>query len=198
VGLNSVTTRNNNAAGHGRMHCMYPAMPSTIDQLVQSVVRLRYRDEDGAICVGRKRDPLSAGDISRMAARFGQCLPLELKRLLELSNGVSLGVIDVFDVSKLLWFPRSRLIAFHAWGNGDFDCIACMGSAWPQGSVVFMNHGEQRIEHVAASLSTWLTKVIGELQDKGTLLHPADYALRDEPGMYRPVARRISQDGKIV
>ena len=96
------------------------------------------------------------------------------------------------SIGEQQYYADHGVIAFHAWGNGDFDCIATLASVHPEGSILFMNHTPHAMAHVAATLSEWIQQAVDEISVRGALLHPSDYLNCDRPGIYRPVLSALS------
>jgi hypothetical protein len=113
--------------------------------------------------------------------------PPELKDLLLFSNGINLFGVEILSIESMEFFSVERKIAFHNWGNGDFDVID------ETGQVFFSNHSIESLIPVSSSLSNWIVSVIEEIELKGILLHPLDYSNRkSEEGIYRKLFKYLN------
>lgn len=134
--------------------------------------------EDGETLGFETHASASERQIADCEVRLGTRIPTELRDLLLFTNGASLYGCRIMSLDELHFFPVQGLIAFHDWGNGDFDCIATSTSEYAEGEVVFMNHSPDVTVRVAGSLAEWIAQVISEIKREGVLLHPADYRMR--------------------
>ena len=100
------------------------------------------------------------------------------------SNGINLFGQKIFSLEEMEFFNVSNVISFHSWGNGDFDCIL-IDEEQKEETVFFMKHSNDALTPVCSSLYNWIKEVIKEIQQKGTLLHPDDYLVRSEEGVYK-------------
>jgi hypothetical protein len=120
--------------------------------------------------------------INELEKRYGVHIASELKELLLFSNGINLFGIEILSIESMEFFHVEKKIAFHNWGNGDFDVID------EAGQIYFSNHSIEALILVSSSLSNWIVSVIEEIEIKGTLLHPIDYSNREnEEGVYRKI-----------
>lgn len=110
------------------------------------------------------------------------------------------GEIKTINVSKELHHANGRtgtdpprILTFHNWGNGDFDCLF-VGSEFPKDSIVFMSHSENKLVIVSDSLNNWFADVIGVIKNIGTLLHPLDYKIRGSDGIYKNILKQIDEN----
>ena len=160
---------------------------SSIRKTLDEVSSLALEDEDGAILKVSLESPLTIDQLAKYEASIAFDLPCELRELLLVTNGMDYFGLDIMPIDEQSCFPEQGIIAFHNWGNGDFDCIAASPSTYPDGAVVFMNHSPNVTVRIAGSLSEWLERAAGEIRETGILLHPSDYRARREPGLYQHV-----------
>ncbi|WP_417387027.1 SMI1/KNR4 family protein [Gimesia sp.] len=157
---------------------------SRIKELLEEISDLTAEDEDGGELVVELQQPLSAEELESLMKQMP--LPQELREFYAVTNGMELFLEELYD-SEVLQYVE-EIILFHSFDNGDFTCIATKESDFPEGSVLFMNHSPDVLVQVADSLCDWIEKVVAEIQEKGCLLHPADYFSRpDEQGVYSHV-----------
>ncbi|MCA9005205.1 MAG: SMI1/KNR4 family protein [Planctomycetaceae bacterium] len=155
-----------------------------IKELLVKISDLTAEDEDGEELVVELQEPLSAEELKSLMEQMP--LPQELCDFFAVTNGMQLLSAELYDSDSLQYVQG--IIPFHGFGNGDFTCIATKESDLPEGSVLFMNHSPDVLVPVADSLCDWIKKVVAEIQEKGCLLHPADYFSRpDEQGVYSHV-----------
>ncbi len=105
-------------------------------------------------------------------------LPDDFREFVARWNGGYLFGMDIVPLEQSLYM-RAGLLAFHNWGNGDFDCLD--PSAGKDSGVVFANHENGQTTQVAPSFRDWLARAIEEKKTRGVLLHPMDYAISN-PG----------------
>ncbi|MNE54312.1 SMI1 / KNR4 family protein [compost metagenome] len=145
-----------------------------------------FLNEDGDDLIVELRKGATIEDIARFEIDNGLELPRVLKELLLFSNGINLFGLQILSIQEMEFFPQSKIISFHNWGNGDFDCLS-VGGDYTRGAVVFMSHTEDNLEVVSNSLMEWFAGVIAEIKKEGTLLHPLDYNERQTNGMYKKI-----------
>ena len=162
-----------------------------IREILAGLHELQVEDEDGDVVrllVGR---PVSEEALQSYEARLGGRLPGEFRDLLAFSNGMNLFGLEIMPVEGQEHFSEQGIISFHNWGNGDFDCIALCSSGHPEGAVLFMNHTPNVLVPISPSLGQWLSAVVDELNEKGAVLHPGDYFVRNEGGIYAHVLESL-------
>ena len=147
-------------------------------------------DEDGEKSTIELREGLSSEEISKFELDKNIELPIDLKDLLLFSNGLNLFGLTIFPLEEMEYFSLTKIISFHSWGNGDFDCVS-LGGDYPKGSVVFMRHSEGNLTPVIDNLTDWFINVIQELTTTGTLYHPLDYEHLDVDGFYKEVYKSV-------
>jgi hypothetical protein len=159
-------------------------MAAEILSLVNTIKAEVLEGEDGELLHVSFRARASEEQLECCEQRLGTRVPHELRSLLALSNGMVLFGQQIMGSAELIHYHKQGLVVFHNWGNGDFDAITTRDGEYPEGSIVFVNHSPDIIVKVESSLSRWLVRVVGEIRKKGTLLHPCDYRMRDEIGVY--------------
>ena len=87
------------------------------------------------------------------------------------------------------YFKEEQLLTFHSWDDGDYDCI----SLNKNNEIIFVNHSPVNRYFVASSLYNWISEVFKEIETKGTLLHPFDYYIRQEDGLYKTIYNKINE-----
>ncbi len=145
------------------------------------------------------RPPAGADALAAFQARMPLALTGSYPELLALSNGMSLYGIEVFgtepprdtnpeNVADLI---RRRLVPFHDWGNGDFDCLDLTKVVDAEPPVVYWNEEHENIFPIAHSLLKWIPMAVHEVSRFGRLLHPEDYddaRYTDAQGVYESIA----------
>ena len=165
---------------------------SEIAKVLDDFRGLALEDEDGEPLEVLLESPLAEEDLDRYEQSIGVELPHEFRDLLLITNGMCLFGLAIMPVDQQTYFRDQGIIAFHNWGNGDFDCVAALPSKYNDGTVVFMNHSPDVTARIAESLSEWLEKAVLEIQGKGALLHPSDYREGREQGVYQHVLESLS------
>lgn len=159
-----------------------------IRKLLERISDLTAEDEDGDELDVELQDPLSADELKSLIDKIP--LPQELRDFYAVTNGMDLLSEELYDADSLQHVEG--IILFHSFDNGDFTCIATREAQFPEGSVLFMNHSPDVLVLLADSLHDWIEKVIAEIQEKGCLLHPADYYHQpDEQGVYSHVLNEL-------
>lgn len=163
-----------------------------MSRLIELLQKFKYEallDEDGE----ELRISLSKGvtlkAINDFESKEGIELPTELKELLIFSDGLVLFGQQILSLDEIEYFANEKIISFHAWGNGDFDCIA-VNQITKENTVYFMSHSVDNLIPIRSSLFGWIKDVINEIQQKGTLLHPYDFAERNEEGIYKSIIQK--------
>ena len=166
---------------------------SAISNLLDALNSLVLEDEDGNDLLVHTRPGVCERDLQDWEHNNTVHLPAELRDLLTVSNGIGFFGLEIVSVGSLQYFPQAGIIAFHNWGNGDFDCVAASPSAYSEGTVLFMNHSPDVVVPIAASLHEWIERIVGELRTRGAVLHPADYRLSTTTGgVYRLVTGELA------
>ena len=160
-----------------------------ISELLAKIDTLEIADEGGDVCRVCWNDGLTAEQIERCEARHEIRFPESFRTFLQRSDGCELFGYDLLSLSGLQWYDG--LVAFHSWGNGDFDCLK-LNSAGDPAPVLFMNHNPNVTVEVASSFDQWLEKMIAELQETGCVCHPGDYRFRTGAGIYSHVLDRLA------
>ena len=168
-----------------------------LKKVLKSYCNKTLLDEDGDNLIIELNEGVDKEVIVRFEADNGIELPKDLKELLLFSNGLNLYGLQIFSIAEMEFFPNAKMLSFHSWGNGDFDCIS-VGADYPEGAVVFMSHNEDNTALVSSHLIVWFKEVISEISKLGTLLHPLDYDERESEGMYKNVSHQIDYNGLMV
>jgi len=164
-----------------------------IRDILNDFLLLSLYDEDEESVQLILNESASEKVLKEYEGRITRAVPCELRELLAMSDGLDLFGLDIMPIDRQDLFETQGLLSFHDWGNGDFDCVVLAGSCvGPEGSIVFMNHSPEVTVPIAESLEKWLLRVVEEITDKGTLLHPSDYRVRHEQGLYAGVLEALS------
>ena len=158
--------------------------------MIETYRRETFLDEDENSLIVELREGAAIESITKFEVDNHLKLPEDLKELLLFSNGIDLFGIQIHSLDEMEYFPRSEILTFHTWGNGDFDCLS-VGGDYSRGTVVFMSHNEDRLALVSDSLTEWFTGVIADIKRTGTLLHPFDYNSRESEGIYKGILHQI-------
>jgi hypothetical protein len=159
-------------------------MTESVSTLLETLRDVVLKDEDGNTLSLVLREPATERAILDREKSIGTTLPMQLKELLSISNGIGLFGVELMPLSELYYFTEQSIVQFHPWGNGDFDCITTRGCEEGEGRVVFMNHSPHVLSLIELSLASWMRRVVAEVTKKHVLLHPADYRVRDDMGLY--------------
>ena len=146
-------------------------------------------DEDGNLIELSLNKGATVEDIREREATWNIELPFELKELLLFSNGIDLFGISIMPLKIMEYFKEEQLLTFHSWDDGDYDCI----SLNKNNEIIFVNHSPVNRYFVASSLYNWISEVFKEIETKGTLLHPFDYYIRQEDGLYKTIYNKINE-----
>lgn len=163
-----------------------------ITEIIEFYRKKTFLDEDGNNLIIELREKANIEDISRFEIDNGFEMPEDLKELLLLSNGLVLFGIQIQSLEEIEYLPRSGILTFHNWGNGDFDCLS-VGGDYPKGAIVFMSHSEDKLISVVDNITDWFIRVIAEIKSKGTLLHPLDYDERESEGIFKKISHQIEK-----
>jgi hypothetical protein len=163
---------------------------SALVKIIETYRRETFFDEDGNILIVEFGEGATMESIKKFEVDNDIKLPEDLKELLLYSNGIGLFGIQIHALEEMEYFPRSCILTFHTWGNGDFDCLS-IGGAYPRGTIIFMSHSEDKLAIVSNNLIEWFLGVIAEIKGTGTLLHPLDFDERGLEGMYKNVSYKI-------
>lgn len=163
---------------------------SELTDILEFYYKEIFLDEDENCLIVELREAASIEDISKFEIDNEVQLPEDLRKLLLFSNGLILFGMQINSVEEIEYFPQSKILTFHNWGNGDFDCLS-VGGDYPKGTIVFMSHTENKLAIVSNSLTNWFVEVIAEIKSLGTLLHPLDYKIRGSEGMYKNILHQI-------
>lgn len=142
-----------------------------------------------------------AGEATIAAWQAGIPLPVvgTYLEFLRLSDGMSLYGVEILgtrpppetDLENLGEMLRRRLVPFHDWGNGDFDCVDLTKVIEGEPAVVFWNDEDQTLFPITGGFAKWLPMAVYEVSRFGRLLHPRDYAearYADAQGVYESIA----------
>ncbi len=162
----------------------------SVTSLIHRLRELRMTDEDGQPCWVRWNDGLREEHLARYERSLGVVLPASFRAMWAFSDGCDLCGLMIQSAAEQV-FLDGRLLTFHNWGNGDFDCLD-FGRPGAEVPVVFMNHGPDVTAFVAASFEAWLAGVLDELLRTGTLAHPRDCMYRGGALLYAPVVQELA------
>jgi hypothetical protein len=160
-----------------------------IDSLLNVVAETPIRDEGGELVHVCWNPPLSLEHIERFERRLGFCLPSSYRSFLLRSDGCVLYQLDLLSASETQLYNRN-ILAFHNWGNGDFDCLRLRRRAG-EAPVFFMNHAPDVLVKVAKSFGEWLERIIDEYRRYGSIGHPRDYRSETRVGVYAHVLQAL-------
>lgn len=159
-------------------------------KIIENYCGETFLDEDENSLIVELREGVAIESITKFEINNGLKLPDDLKKLLLSSNGINLFGIQIHSLEEMEFFLRSRILTFHNWGNGDFDCLS-VGGDYPIGTVLFMSHSEDNLALVSNNLIEWIIGVVAEIKRVGTLLSPSDYNERESEGMYKNILHQI-------
>ncbi len=163
----------------------------SIKSIIQTAAETTFLDEDGRQLSTEIDEPLTLEQVERYEARLERSLPDAMRELLLFSDGVTVGGVEIQCASGQEWHDEFGLLAFHSWGNGDFDCLSLEEDSL--GAVFFINHSPAVSVRVADSLETWLAAMLAEMTQRCSVLHPGDYRYREETsGVYAHVLKELS------
>lgn len=143
------------------------------------------------LCLGL-RAPCDPARLAFVEVAFGRHLPEDYRAFLLSTDGCNLFGLNLMPAAEVHALDHG-LLAFHNWGNGDFDAIM-WSSIENRYSVVFVNHNPEHVVRIAASFSDWLSLVMKELlqSPSGEILHPRDYRVRSGEGAYAHVLAALA------
>ena len=158
-----------------------------------------FRGRDGDDLRLVKRAPASDAEIAALAARLALPLTGTYLSFLRVSNGADLFGVKVSgaspepdtntdDYTDLL---SRRLVPFHDWGNGDFDCIDLTKTVGGEPPVCFWNDETGNLFPICAGFGRWSRMAAFEVQTHGFLIHPKDYfepRYANAQGVYESIA----------
>jgi cell wall assembly regulator SMI1 len=148
------------------------------------------RDDYGEPLV-RLRAGLERAQMESLERTLGLRLPRDYAQFLARTDGCELFGLTLMCASevRLEYYANERLLPFHNWGNGDFDCIDFRPRiARP---IVFMNHAPEVTVRIARSFEDWLVKIERELTKHGDVAHPRDYRNLTRRGVYEQVLKKL-------
>ncbi len=149
-------------------------------------------DEDGLKVGVEFNNGSSIDEILKYQDKNSIALPQNFIEILLYSDGIKLFGLEILSLREMWFFLDSNLIAFHSWGNGDFDCLS-LGKEYPKGKIIFMSRSKSSTAVVSDTLENWFKSVINEIEEFGTLFHPMDYNTRNIEGMYKNVSSKIQE-----
>jgi SMI1 / KNR4 family (SUKH-1) len=147
-------------------------------------------DEDGNKLSIETMPPISIEKLREFEKIYRVSLPEEILELLLFSNGIKIFGVKIYSLEEMDFFEDQMLLAFHGWGNGDFDCLSVEQGA-QSGIVFFSNHSINNSLSMNISFSEWISMSIKEIEHKRALLHPMDYLFRNEEGVYKGVYLKL-------
>lgn len=161
-----------------------------IISLLQDYSSKELLDEDGNKLFIEKAEAVPMEMLERFEKLHQLRLPDDLRDFLLFSNGINIFGTKIYSLDEMELFPENKVLSFHSWGNGDFDCIS-VDNGDEYGRVFFMNHSVSNLVSINISFVEWVFGVIREIECKGVLLHPMDYRIRRETGMYKDVSYKL-------
>lgn len=146
-----------------------------------------------------RRPPASAAALAALQARLPLPLTGSWLELLQLSDGIDLFGVPVFGTDlpgdtnpeNVADLVRRRLVPFHDWGNGDFDCLDLTKVVEGEPPVVFWNDEHENLFPITHGFAGWVPMAVHEISRFGRLLHPRDYfdaRYADAQGVYESIA----------
>lgn len=136
-------------------------------------------------------------------AAYTARLPLRLSGsyadLLPMADGLDYFGVPVFGVTlpedtdpdAVAELLRRRLVPFHDWGQGDFDCLDLTKAVGGEVPVALWSEELDNPFPITHSFEKWLRQVAVEVELYGRLLHPRDYAdprWANAQGVYESIA----------
>lgn len=153
---------------------------------------------DGPLRLGL-RPPADPAAVDAFLARLPRPLVGSWLELLRISNGLDLFGVEVFGVTppadvnpedaEELW--KRRMVPFHAWGNGDFDCLDLTKVVEGEAPVAFWSEETGNPFPLTHSFERWARAATVEIELFGRLLHPEDYRhpkYANAQGVYESIA----------
>lgn len=143
------------------------------------------------------REGAGPRELGELQARIPLPFVGTYRALLERSDGMSLYGVEILgtrpptDAEILTDMYQRRLVPFHDWGNGDFDCVDLTKVIEGEPAVVFWNDEHQNLFPITGGFVKWLPMAVYEVGRFGRLLHPRDYAdprYADAQGLYESIA----------
>lgn len=159
----------------------------------------RLQGRDGVELRARRRPGATGSEIEALTARFPLPLTGTYLEFLRRSNGMDLFGIPVSgtepdaetNADEWLELCKRRLVPFHDWGNGDFDCLDLTKSVNGEPPVCFWNEEMGNMFPITSGFGRWMRMATFEVQTHGFLLHPRDYLdprYADAQGVYESIA----------
>lgn len=157
------------------------------------------RCESGEERISVRNAPASEPDIAALLARLPRPLTGSYLGFLRATNGMSLYGTTLFgttppaeaDQDRVADRVSRRLVPFHDWGNGDFDCLDLTKIVDDEPPVVFWNDHHDNLFPIAHSFAKWIPMAVHEISRFGRLLHPRDYyegRYENAQGLYESIA----------
>ena len=136
--------------------------------------------------------------ITAFAARFALPLTGTYVDFLRASDGADLFGVPVLGTRPEPVDPEAygevvqrRLVPFHDWGNGDFDCLDLTKTVNGEPPVCFWSGEGAELYLIANGFGRWTRMMAFEVATWGALLHPREYAdprYANAQGVYEGVA----------
>lgn len=144
---------------------------------------LALTGRDGTPLALTLRPAATEAEIAALLARCAMPLTGTFVDALRVSNGLDLFGVSVSgtlpdpetnsdDWAELL---KRRLVPFHDWGNGDFDCLDLTKTVSGEPPVCFWNEEQGNMFPITSGFGRWTRMATFEVQTHGFLLHPRDY-----------------------
>jgi hypothetical protein len=146
-----------------------------------------------------RRPPASEADIDALRARLPLPLVGSLVEVLRVSDGLDLFGVEVFGTrlpestneENVRELYKRRLVPFHDWGNGDFDCLDLTKVVDGETPVAFWNDEMENVFPITHNFARWARASVVEIELYGRLLHPRDYfdpRWENAQGVYESIA----------
>lgn len=156
-------------------------------------------ESGGSPLVTALRPPADEAALAAWLATIPLPLTGTYLEFLRVSDGMSLYGVEILgtvppagtDREDLAEMFKRRLVPFHDWGNGDYDCVDLTKVIEGEPSVVFYNDEHGNIFPITGGFEKWLPMAVYEVSRFGRLLHPRDYQearYADAQGVYESIA----------
>ena len=152
-------------------------------QFLISLPFIEAFDEDENKLNVELNQSLSESEIAKICEDHQITLPKEYRIYLNHFYGGDLLGLNIENLLEgIINSEDDNYIAFHNWGNGDFDCLKITPNDF--GTVAFLNHENGEMTQIAKDFSEWLQNAVLEIVEKGALEHPMDMPTY---GMYKSI-----------
>lgn len=158
---------------------------------------LSLRGRDGEDLRLGRGPGASEAQIAGFVAQFGLPLTGTYLDFLRRSNGADLFGVTVSGTEPATsdgdraGLVKRRLVPFHDWGNGDFDCLDLTKAVGGEPPVAFWTEETGDLFPITAGFGRWTRMAVFEIQTHGFLLHPREYLdprYANAQGVYESIA----------